>query len=84
MSDLQHDIQMLITIARLDAQLAAQRGELTRVPPEIAKLEKTIGQLEVTEKSAQLDLLRSGVRCQTRPVGLRGALPARLSILTAL
>ena len=56
MSDLTRDIHLFISIAKIDAALVADRHALTRLPQEIAAIEKAVADLDAAEKKAHDDL----------------------------
>ena len=56
MTDITRDIHLFITIARIEAALAANRMALQRLPQEIAAIDKAVGDIDATEKKAHDDL----------------------------
>jgi hypothetical protein len=55
MSDLKHDLNVLVSVARLDAALEEHRGELSRIPEQIARAERAVAAVETAEKRAVED-----------------------------
>jgi predicted nucleic acid-binding Zn-ribbon protein len=55
MSDLKHDLSVLVSIAKLDATLTDFRGELSRLPDRIKTAEKSLARVETAEKNAIAD-----------------------------
>ena len=56
MTDLTRDIHLFISVARIEATLAAHRGTLQRLPQEIAAIDKAIAGIDAAEKKAHDDL----------------------------
>jgi len=56
MSDLTRDIHLFISLARMEAALAAGRLTLQRLPQEIATIDKVVTDLDTVEKKAHDDL----------------------------
>jgi predicted nucleic acid-binding Zn-ribbon protein len=55
MSELQHDLSVLVSIAKLDSTLTGCRGELSRLPDQIRAAEKTLARVETLENTAITD-----------------------------
>ena len=60
MNDVQRDIDGLVAIARVDAQLAACRGQLASLPKRVEELTKQIDAIIVAEKTAKEHLEEMG------------------------
>jgi predicted nucleic acid-binding Zn-ribbon protein len=56
MTDITRDIHLFISIARIEAALAADRGMLLRLPQEIAVIDKAVADIDAAEKKAHDDL----------------------------
>jgi len=56
MTDITRDIHLFITIARIEAALAANRMALQRLPQEIAAIDKAVADIDAVEKKAHDDL----------------------------
>ena len=52
MADMIHEIQVLISIARLDAELNKCRKELDTIPKKVEALTRDIGRIDKEEKDA--------------------------------
>jgi ribonuclease HI/predicted nucleic acid-binding Zn-ribbon protein len=56
MADITHDIHLFISIAKIEAALAADRTLLQRLPQDIAAIEKAVADIDAIEKKAHDDL----------------------------
>jgi uncharacterized protein len=56
MTDITRDIHLFISVARIEAELAANRAALQKLPQEIAVVEKTLAGIDAAEKKAHDDL----------------------------
>jgi len=56
MSDITRDIHLFISMAKIEAALAADRALLQRLPQEIAAIDKAIADIDAVEKKAHDDL----------------------------
>jgi predicted nucleic acid-binding Zn-ribbon protein len=53
MGDLRHDIHVLVSIAKLDASLAAYRSELVTTPGRKVRIDKALAEVDRSEKEAK-------------------------------
>src|SRR5712675_1342834 len=56
MADITRDIHLFISIARIEAALAADRVMLQRLPQEIGAIDKAVADIDAAEKKAHDDL----------------------------
>lgn len=55
MTDLTHDLNVLVLVAKNDAAVTEYRGELSRIPEKLARAEKALAQVEAAEKKSVAD-----------------------------
>jgi len=62
MSDVTRDIHLFISMAKIEAALAADRALLQRLPQEIAAIDKAVADIDAVEKKAHDDLEENHLR----------------------
>jgi predicted nucleic acid-binding Zn-ribbon protein len=55
MTDLTHDLNVLVLVAKNDAAVTEYRGELSRIPEKLSRAEKGLAQIEAAEKKSTAD-----------------------------
>lgn len=56
MADIRNEIQVLVSVAKIDADLARFRSELSTIPSRIAKIAQALHSIEKSEKEARQNL----------------------------